>query len=301
MTNAVATISPTRPKSVTMDMADRYGMDHVAFERTLRATVFPQSAPAEEFAAFLLVAKEYKLNPITKEIYAFPKKGGGIIPIVSIDGWMNLINSHPAFDGMDFDEAHNEAGDLVSIRCTIFRKDRSHPVAVTEYLLECIRPTDPWKMKHRMLRHKSAIQCARYAFGFAGIYDEDEGERIAANAAKEVSAHKPPAPPPVAAIEHRAVGLDGGNGAFNPAAPSFARPPPPPEARAQEVAPVEETLNIAALLQQFADAAKGAIDPEKLLDVWNEIVQPHYDSMIPSDQASFDQAFRWREAEVGDE
>ncbi len=29
-----------------------------------------------------------------------------------------------------------------------------------------------------MLRHKALIQGARYAFGFAGIYDEDEGERI---------------------------------------------------------------------------------------------------------------------------
>jgi hypothetical protein len=30
-----------------------------------------------------------------------------------------------------------------------------------------------------MLRHKAMIQAARYAFGFAGIYDPDEAERIA--------------------------------------------------------------------------------------------------------------------------
>jgi hypothetical protein len=29
-----------------------------------------------------------------------------------------------------------------------------------------------------MLRHKSLIQCARIAFGFVGIYDQDEAERI---------------------------------------------------------------------------------------------------------------------------
>jgi hypothetical protein len=29
-----------------------------------------------------------------------------------------------------------------------------------------------------MLRHKALIQCARLAFGFAGIYDEDEATRI---------------------------------------------------------------------------------------------------------------------------
>jgi hypothetical protein len=30
-----------------------------------------------------------------------------------------------------------------------------------------------------MLRHKAMIQAARIAFGFAGIYDEDEAQRIA--------------------------------------------------------------------------------------------------------------------------
>jgi hypothetical protein len=29
-----------------------------------------------------------------------------------------------------------------------------------------------------MLRHKAMIQCARLAFGFVGIYDQDEAERI---------------------------------------------------------------------------------------------------------------------------
>ncbi|EEW4602325.1 phage recombination protein Bet, partial [Escherichia coli] len=35
----------------------------------------------------------------------------------------------------------------------------------------------------RMLRHKAMIQCARLAFGFAGIYDNDEAERIVENTA----------------------------------------------------------------------------------------------------------------------
>jgi phage recombination protein Bet len=133
----------------------------------------------EEFAAFLLVAKEYSLNPLTKEIYAFAAKGGGIVPIVSIDGWVNLVNSHGACDGFEFDMEHDAKGNLVSCTCRMFRKDRSKPVAVTEYLSECIRNTEPWAMKHRMLRHKAMIQAARYAFGFSGIYDEDEGARIA--------------------------------------------------------------------------------------------------------------------------
>lgn len=196
MSNAVAVTTQAPPRSVTIDMANRYGMEPTAFEHTMRATVFPSNGSREQFAAFLLVAKVYNLNPLTKEIYAFPAKGGGIVPVVSIDGWMNLINSHPQFDGMEFGVNNDDKGNLVSVTCTIWRKDRSRPTEITEYLDECQRATDPWKMKRRMLRHKAAIQCARYAFGFAGIYDEDEAEKIAAsNLSMQTPRIMPPPPP----------------------------------------------------------------------------------------------------------
>jgi len=44
---------------------------------------------------------------------------------------------------------------------------------------ECRRDTPTWKRwPARMLRHKAAIQAARYAFGFAGIMEPDEAERM---------------------------------------------------------------------------------------------------------------------------
>jgi hypothetical protein len=53
------------------------------------------------------------------------------------------------------------------------------PMVVREYLKECYRDVGPWNSHpRRMLRHKAFIQCARMAFGFGGIYDPDEGERI---------------------------------------------------------------------------------------------------------------------------
>jgi len=196
--NAITQTSERQPRSVLVDMSMRYGMEPAAFEATVRATCMKPDkngkVPSrEEFAAFLLVAKEYNLNPLLKEIYAYPAKGGGIVPIVSVDGWVNLINSQAALDGLEFAIEHTEAGALVSITCRIYRKDRSRPIEVTEYLSECIRSTEPWAMKHRMLRHKALIQCARYAFGFAGIYDEDEGEKIAG--IKDITPPQPPRPP----------------------------------------------------------------------------------------------------------
>ena len=176
--NAIVT---TEPRSVMLAMAERYGMDHKAFESTLLATVMPADVQAsrEQVAAFLLVAKQYDLNPFTREIFAFPAKRGGIQPIVSVDGWLKLINSHPQFDGMTFVDQRVDSGDLDSVTCKIYRKDRAHPVEVTEYMHECKRGTDPWKQwPARMLRHKATIQAARYAFGFSGIMEPDEAERI---------------------------------------------------------------------------------------------------------------------------
>lgn len=165
-------------KAITVTVAERYGMEPDAFEVALRNTVFLEGSRAE-YAAFLVVCNEYKLNPLTKEIYAFKnKQTQKIVPVVSVDGWVTLCNTHPAFDGMTFEDQHGEDGSLFAITCTIYRKDRSHPTVVTEYLSECIRDTAPWKMKHRMLRHKALQQGARYAFGFSGIYDEDDAERV---------------------------------------------------------------------------------------------------------------------------
>lgn len=182
--NAVAKIEQPRQRSVLVDMSERYGMEPTAFEATVRATVCKGNVSREEFAAFLLVAKEHRLNPLTKEIYAFPAKGGGIQPIVSIDGWARIINEHPAFDGMEFVDERDD-GELVAITCRMFRKDRAHPIAATEYMKECVRATDVWRTwPRRMLRHKAMIQCARYAFGFSGIIDPDEYERVTAEPAR---------------------------------------------------------------------------------------------------------------------
>lgn len=178
MSNAIATVGQGERRSVLASMASRFGMEPQPFEATLRATVVPKDCSREQFAAFLLVAKEYGLNPLTKEIYAFPTRGGGIQPIVGVDGWANLINSHPSCDGFEFVDTLSEKGELVSITCRIFRKDRSHAVEATEYMAECKRATDTWKQwPRRMLRHKALIQAARYAFGFSGIIDPDEWER----------------------------------------------------------------------------------------------------------------------------
>lgn len=168
MTNEITT-----PKASALAvMASRFSVDPAKLLETLKNTAF-KGASNDEMMALVIVSNEYGLNPLTKEIYAFPAKGGGIVPVVSIDGWLNIMNNHPQFDGIDYEWLH-EGEKLIACTSIIHRKDRTHPTRVTEYLSECRRSTDPWKMEHRMLRHKATIQGARVAFGFSGITDEDE-------------------------------------------------------------------------------------------------------------------------------
>jgi phage recombination protein Bet len=161
--------------SLLATMASRYGVDTDKMQSTLLATAFRGNVSNEQLMALCIVANQYGLNPWTKEIYAFPDRNNGIVPVVGVDGWSRIINEHPQCNGIQFTEADDGAW----VECTIHRKDRQFPTAVREYLSEVKRDTAPWKSHpRRMLRHKALIQCARIAFGFGGIYDQDEAERI---------------------------------------------------------------------------------------------------------------------------
>lgn len=167
MSAALATLS--------QKMAAHFGLGEQAnVIETLKQTAFKGNVSDAQMTALMIVADQYKLNPFTKEIYAFPDRQNGIVPVVGVDGWSRIINEHPQLDGIDFEQ------DAESCTCIIYRKDRSRPVRVTEFMDECKRENvGPWKSHpRRMLRHKALIQCSRLAFGFAGIYDQDEAERI---------------------------------------------------------------------------------------------------------------------------
>jgi phage recombination protein Bet len=182
MSNEVAERATPRV-SLVAKMAGRFNVEPTKLMATLKATAFKsdKAISDEQMMALLVVADQYDLNPFTKEIFAFPdSKGGGIVPVVSVDGWTRIINEHTQFDGVTFETTIGDDG--AECTCTIFRKDRAHPTVITEYFAECKRGTAPWSSHpRRMLRHKALIQCARVAFGFAGVFDEDEAQRIVKN------------------------------------------------------------------------------------------------------------------------
>lgn len=177
---AARAANEARPRSAIEAMAQRLQVTPSTLQTTLRSTVFSACRSNEEFVALVVVANEYRLNPLLKEIYAFPTKGGGIQAMVSIDGWIRIMNEHPEFDAIEFEYINDEHGKTEAIEAVIYRKDKTRPTKVIEYMDECKRNTEPWnKSPRRMLRHRALIQGARVAFGFASIAsegDETEGQ-----------------------------------------------------------------------------------------------------------------------------
>ncbi|AQX20196.1 phage recombination protein Bet [Bartonella sp. WD16.2] len=165
--------------SLIATVAQKYSFSEQEFRKNVINNCINFNISEEDFVFFIYLANEYGLNPLKKEIYAIKKYGGGIIPIVGIDGWIKIIHSHDNFDGMTFQDQLDNDGKLIATTCTVYLKDKKHPVEVAEYLKECKQNTKPWnEYPFRMLRHKAVAQCARYAFGLSGIYDEDEAARI---------------------------------------------------------------------------------------------------------------------------
>jgi phage recombination protein Bet len=176
-------------QSLVSKFGSRFNVDESEVKNLLKNTAFKVkdgSVTDEQMSALMIIANEYNLNPFTKEIYAYPDKGG-IVPVVGVDGWNRIMNEHDQFDGLEFkyseDTVKHKGKDChVWIEAIITRKDRSKPIIAREYFDEVVRTPNfatPWDSHpKRMHRHKALIQCVRIAFGFAGIYDEDEAQRI---------------------------------------------------------------------------------------------------------------------------
>jgi phage recombination protein Bet len=140
----------------------------------------------------LLTCERLGLDPLGKEVYCTEAQdaaadvgaqGKPPLVVVALDGWCRIINSHPQFDGMSFEEsAEREDGLPIWIECSMHRKDRRMATTVREYMCETRTDQSAW-LTHprRMLRHKALVQCARLCFGLSGIYDPDEAQRIRAS------------------------------------------------------------------------------------------------------------------------
>lgn len=105
-------------------LAERVGMDSVDPQElitTLRQTAFKGDASDAQFIALLIVANQYGLNPWTKEIYAFPDKQNGIVPVVGVDGWSRIINENQSLMAWTLSRTMNPVHAGFTARTVIIR------------------------------------------------------------------------------------------------------------------------------------------------------------------------------------
>lgn len=147
---------------------------------------------------FLVNCKQLNLNPLAKQIYGFVSKGK-VVNIISIEGFTEIANRNPNYDGVDF-----EFGPLVEkeltyskndyfngqkntklvtvkrnvadwIKCIIYRKDRNHPVSVTTFFDESNTGTEPWATKPmQMLQNRAFANSVKKAFSINGYLEKEE-------------------------------------------------------------------------------------------------------------------------------
>lgn len=158
----------------------------------------------DDLLAVLQAAKRFGIEPLNREIYPYRSRDGRIVPTLSVDGWLHFVNAQPDYDGFEATFADEEVEVPGSkLKCAawcevrLFRKSLTHPIVVREYTEEVIRAVTgrdgrfvqtPWQQwPRRMLRHRTFVQAARYAFPCAGlgivgadgmVEDEREGREV---------------------------------------------------------------------------------------------------------------------------
>ena len=135
-------------------------------EAELQAWVDLQiEVPAKTILTLLRMMQSLHLDPLCEEIGFTQYDDGHWQVFITIEGCSKLLNQHPQFNGLVFNQADTLVDGLPEwIECSIYRRDRIMPITVREYLMEVRSEKQIWqKMSRRMLRHRALQQCVRLA------------------------------------------------------------------------------------------------------------------------------------------
>jgi phage recombination protein Bet len=150
---------------------------------TLKQTV-AQGLSDPEFALFAEHCKGTGLNPFKKEVWAI-KAGGRLQVMTGINGYWQIANRHPQFDGAETGMI-NKAGewvksvpgnDFLGAWCRVYRKDRKIAMEGEAFLSDYQKNTPIWTQTPRIMIKKVAESIAlRKAFPqeLNGTYTEEE-------------------------------------------------------------------------------------------------------------------------------
>jgi len=135
-------------------------------EAELKAWVDLQiDVPAKTILTLLRMMQNLYLDPLLEEIGLAQYEDGQWHVFITIEGCAKLLNHHPQFNGLLFNQANTLIDGVPEwIECSIYRKDREVPTTVREYYIEVRGENTIWqKMPRRILRHRALQQCVRLA------------------------------------------------------------------------------------------------------------------------------------------
>lgn len=169
---------------------DRYNDETML--NTLRETVC-KGATIPQFRMFIEVCKGTGLNPFLKEIWFVP----GVGVMAGRDGYLRVANESPQFDGMETRVERDAKNVPIKATCSVWRKDRSHPITCEAYYNEYKRSGGVWdKYPSAMISKVAEVLALKRSFSINGVVTEEEiGEQEPTRsekvqAAKEVGAAK---------------------------------------------------------------------------------------------------------------
>lgn len=160
---------------------------------------FPQSANELDIAYCLEIARQFNLNPITKQIFFVPRRAKNdngvwiekVEPLVGRDGFLAIAHKTGEFGGIQTKSFIKEVpklvngkwqmqSDLVAV-CEVFKKGCEKPFAVEVAYGEYVQttrdgnPTQFWQNKpETMIKKVAESQALRKAFNISGLMALEE-------------------------------------------------------------------------------------------------------------------------------
>ncbi len=138
------------------------GIDEVELKAWIDLQI---EVPAKTILNLLRMMQSLHLDPLSEEIFFAQYEDGQWQVFITIEGCAKLLNQHPQFNGLAFNQADTLIDGVPEwIECSIYRKDREVPTTVREYYTEVRGENAIWqKMPRRILRHRALQQCVRLA------------------------------------------------------------------------------------------------------------------------------------------
>lgn len=138
---------------------------------TIKQTV-AKGASEAQLRMFLEVCKRTGLDPFLKEIWYVPEKG---IIMAGRDGYLRVANEHPAFDGMKTRVERDDKGIPIKATCTVWRKDRGHPIICEAWYSEYKKSSPVWNQyPSAMISKVAEVLALKRSFAINGVVTEEE-------------------------------------------------------------------------------------------------------------------------------